>query len=309
MNGLLEKVQTGEPFKAEMLHCRRSGEKIPVETSAYLTGFQSEPAVLSVACDISKRRRAEEILRRSDERLRLATECAGMATWDVNWRTGAALWSETFFRMLGYEPDPEGRATMEMWRSRVHPEDLPRVMEAVDRARKDRSIYSPEHRVLRADNGQLVRLRVFGRFLYDELGEPSRFVGMVVADRELDQAEEAKKRLGAILRDASDAITVQDFEGRILAWNPAAERMYGWSEAEALELNVRGMVPESRHAELDEFTRRLAAGEAVGPFEIERTTKNGRILNIRLTATALLDASGNPYAIATTERELTGQSY
>ncbi len=54
-------------------------------------------------------------------------------------------------------------------------------------------------------------------------------------------------RLAVVVRDAHDAITVQDPEGRILAWNPGAVRMYGWSEAEALAMNVRDRIPKELH--------------------------------------------------------------
>ena len=60
---------------------------------------------------------------------------------------------------------------------------------------------------------------------------------------------EALRRLAVVVRDAHDAITVQDLEGRILAWNPGAERMYGWSEAEALTMNIRDLIPEGQREE------------------------------------------------------------
>jgi two-component system CheB/CheR fusion protein len=49
-----------------------------------------------------------------------------------------------------------------------------------------------------------------------------------------------------VVRDASDAITVQDLEGRTLAWNPGAQRLYGWTEAQALQMNVRERIPTER---------------------------------------------------------------
>ena len=58
----------------------------------------------------------------------------------------------------------------------------------------------------------------------------------------------ALRRLAVVLRDAHDAITVQDMEGCILAWNPGAERMYGWSDVEALAMNTRDRIPASRRA-------------------------------------------------------------
>jgi len=116
-------------------------------------------------------------------------------------------------------------------------------------------------------------------------------------------------RLAIVLRDANDAITVQDFAGKILAWNPAAEKMYGFSEAEALAMNVRKIVPADKRAEYDAFVEKLARGDIVATFETQRVTKEGQTPDVRLTVTALVDAQGKPYAIATTERNLTRQAF
>ncbi len=68
---------------------------------------------------------------------------------------------------------------------------------------------------------------------------------------EMHRVEEALKianqssRLSIVVRDSADAITVQDLESHIIAWNPGAERLYGWQEAEALKMNVRDRIPES----------------------------------------------------------------
>ncbi|MEK7404660.1 MAG: PAS domain S-box protein, partial [Acidobacteriota bacterium] len=128
--------------------------------------------------EITGRKRAEAALRESEEHLSLAIEGAGMATWDVDLRTGRAVWSRRHFELLGYDPAPDGQATLEMWRSHVHPQDLEQVMAAFERARSERGLYCPEHRILRADNGQTVWLSVFGRFLYDEAGQAIRFIGV-----------------------------------------------------------------------------------------------------------------------------------
>jgi two-component system CheB/CheR fusion protein len=113
---------------------------------------------------------------------------------------------------------------------------------------------------------------------------------------------EALSRLAMIVRDARDAITVQDFEGRILTWNPAAERMYGWSEAEALHMNIRDLMPEGRRKEALAQLRQQSRPEVVEPYRMRRIAKDGRILEVALTATVLVNESGEAYAIATTER-------
>jgi two-component system CheB/CheR fusion protein len=111
-------------------------------------------------------------------------------------------------------------------------------------------------------------------------------------------------RLAVVVRDAHDAITVQDLEGRILAWNPGAERMYGWSEAEALAMNICDLIPEGGREEALAVLRQQSRAEAIEPCRMQRVAKDGRTLEVWLTATALVNGSGGVYAIATTEREI-----
>ena len=106
-----------------------------------------------------------------------------------------------------------------------------------------------------------------------------------------------------VVRDAHDAIAVQDLEGQILAWNPGAE-MYGWSEAEALAMNIRDLIPESRQEETLAVLRKLSRAEAIEPYRMPRIAKDGRIVEVGLTATALVNDSASVYAIATTERKV-----
>ncbi len=116
------------------------------------------------------------------------------------------------------------------------------------------------------------------------------------------QETEGLQRLAAVVRDANDAILVQDLTGRILAWNPGAERIYGWSEAEALALNIRDLVPEAQRKEALVVVRQLSHGHALEPYRMPRISKQGKIIEVWLTVTALIDMDGEMYAIATTER-------
>jgi len=120
--------------------------------------------------------------------------------------------------------------------------------------------------------------------------------------RETQLKSEVLSRLAVVTRDAYDAITVQDREGRILAWNPSAERMYGWSEAEALAMNIRDLTPEELRQEALDTVRRLGRSEVLKPYSTQRLAKGGGVVGIWLTATALVNEVSEVYAIATTER-------
>jgi len=119
---------------------------------------------------------------------------------------------------------------------------------------------------------------------------------------------EALRHLAVVVRDAHDAVLMQDFEGRILAWNPAAEKMYGWSEAEALTMNIRDLIPEDQQGNSLAVVRRLARAEVLEPYRLQRIAKGGRTVEVWLTATALMNETGEAYAIATTEREMRKQN-
>ena len=125
---------------------------------------------------------------------------------------------------------------------------------------------------------------------------------------ETEQAREALRkanelvRLAVVVRDAHDAITVQDLDGRILAWNPGAERMYGWSEAEALAMNVRDRIPEGLREEALAKAVQLSQAEILEPYRTRRIAKDGTVVEVAMISTALVNEAGQMYAIATTER-------
>ena len=123
---------------------------------------------------------------------------------------------------------------------------------------------------------------------------------------ELVESRESLRRLSVVVRDAHDAITVQDLAGRTLAWNAGAVRMYGWTEAEALKLNVRDRIPETlRDAALARLAQ-LSRAEVLEPYLTPRLTKSGESVEVSIVSTALVNAAGEMYAVATTERARTG---
>jgi two-component system CheB/CheR fusion protein len=127
-------------------------------------------------------------------------------------------------------------------------------------------------------------------------------VTAVVRTRELLQKANDQLRMAVVVRDAHDAITLQDLDGRIIAWNPGAVRMYGWSEAEALAMNVRDRIPESLRKDSLARLVELSQAKILEPYITKRITKQGEVVDVSIISTALVNESGQIYAIATTER-------
>jgi PAS domain S-box-containing protein len=140
---------------------------------------QLDDALNSLRREIAEHGQTSRALEEREERLRLATEGAGMATFDANLQTGKLTWSATHLRLLGYDTISGRETTIDPWRTCIHPDDLARVQEAREQAIQHRSAYSIEYRINRADNGEIVWLAVFGRYYFDEWGEAVRFLGVV----------------------------------------------------------------------------------------------------------------------------------
>jgi PAS domain S-box-containing protein len=136
-----------------------------------------------------------------------------------------------------------------------------------------------------------------------------RVASPLSADVQIGSSEERLRRMATVIQDSNDAITIQDLEGRILAWNRGAEIIYGYSESEALQKNIVDTVPESHQAEAMNFIAALKLGELVPLLETKRKTKDGRIIDVWLTNTKLVDDQGRLTGVATTGRDITERKH
>jgi two-component system CheB/CheR fusion protein len=126
---------------------------------------------------------------------------------------------------------------------------------------------------------------------------------LVTARETLHKANE-RQRLAVVVGDSRDAITVQDLKGQILAWNLSAERLYGWNEREALDMNVSERIPEDLKMKESEVLKSLSLSETMEPYKTKRIRKDGSIVEVWMIGTALVDENGKMYGIATTERSI-----
>jgi len=122
--------------------------------------------------------------------------------------------------------------------------------------------------------------------------------------REVLQNTEGLRRLAVVVRDSYDGVISHDLDGRILAWNPRAEQLYGWSEAEALAMNIRDLLPEEQRCVSPASFRKMGRKPVLQPQKVARLTKDGRVLEVLVVTSALVDSQGETYAYATTEKEI-----
>ncbi|MDE8653308.1 PAS domain S-box protein [Novosphingobium album (ex Liu et al. 2023)] len=113
--------------------------------------------------------------------------------------------------------------------------------------------------------------------------------------------------LAAIVASTDDAIVGKELDGRILSWNDAAARIFGYSAQEMIGRNVRILIPAGRQAEEDEIIACITRGERVPTFETVRLRKDGSEVAVAVTVSPVLDAQGRVVAASKIARDITAQ--
>jgi len=116
---------------------------------------------------------------------------------------------------------------------------------------------------------------------------------------------EPAAHLAAIVEGSDDVIVSKTLEGIITSWNPAAERILGYSAAEVIGKSIRLIIPPERWSEEDEVLACIRRGEKVEHFETIRRTKDGRLLNISLTVSPVRDSTGTIVGASKIARDVT----
>lgn len=106
------------------------------------------------------------------------------------------------------------------------------------------------------------------------------------------QLRQATQTLHAIFKAAPLAIYAVDSEGKVLMWNPAAERIFGWSEQEALG-RLLPLVPEDRRGEFDSVRERALQGQSFADMEVQRRKNDGSVIEASISTAPLRNAEGD----------------
>jgi PAS domain S-box-containing protein len=117
--------------------------------------------------------------------------------------------------------------------------------------------------------------------------------------------EEADAWLAAIVRSSDDAIIGKTLDGIVTAWNPAAERIFGYREAEMIGQSIMRIIPEDRASEEEKILERIRRGETVDHLETVRVTKGGRRVDISLTSSPIRDVQGRIIGAYKIARDIT----
>ncbi|OUL35138.1 hypothetical protein BV372_11985 [Nostoc sp. T09] len=183
-------MANGQPLTAEADYLAADGVHYYEYILAPLqSSNQTIEGVIAVSRDITDRKRTEQALRDSEQRLRLAQRAAKIGTWEWNLKTGEVSWSEGIWDILGLErsiEDPSAKA----WVDFIHPDDRQRTLQTVENLFAQGEEYYDEFRIIRND-GTVVWLSSKGRITRGVDGQVERFLGVNIdiSDRKRSEAE------------------------------------------------------------------------------------------------------------------------
>src|SRR5258706_528751 len=208
---------------------------------------------------------AERRLRRANERFELAASAVSSAIYDLNLQHRTVAWTQGITELCGYRLD-ETDSTYEWWIERIHPDDRLRVRERFQTAMASGVDFEAEYR-FRARDGHYLDVLDRGRLLRDAGGRSVRVVGSMADVSERKRGEsvlrESEARHRAVLETAMDAFVAMDHDGRVIEFNPAAERMFGHTRADVIGRELAEVIipPAFQDAHRRGLLRYLANGE------------------------------------------------
>jgi len=210
-------------------------------------------------------------------------------------------WNGAAARIFGYSPEEAiGRST--------------RIIVPPDRADEADEIIARVRRELRTEAFETIRCakdgaRIEVSVVLSPIRDPSDgVVGISTIARDIRERARAgveARRLAAIVMSSDDAIVSKDLNGIVTSWNPAAERLFGYTADEIIGRSITMIIPPERLGEEDDVLARVRAGLGVDHFETVRRRKDGADVEISLTVSPIRNAAGTIVGASKIARDVT----
>ncbi|MBL8798650.1 MAG: PAS domain S-box protein, partial [Planctomycetia bacterium] len=285
---------TGQPvYGVERVLERPDGSQVIVSLNAapLRDSAGNIVGVVESLSDITERKRAEEALRRSEERFRALVEKSSDLLVLLDAQGTVTYVTPAVTPLLGYSPEEFLRRAPF---AGLHPDDRPALeaMFASCVAEPGKDVRA-EFRTLHKDGSY----RVLEGYGINRLEDPS--VRAIVTNshditdrkRAEEQLRDTNETLRALIEASPLAILALDPAGHVRSWNAAATRIFGWNEAEVIG-QPSPLAPEDQQAAAAALRERVLQGEAFAGIEAQRCRKDGSVIDVSISAGPLFDAAG-----------------
>jgi PAS domain S-box-containing protein len=298
---ILARIRAGERIEHyETVRMRKDGTFVNI--SLTVSPIRGADGVIigasKIARDITEHRRAQETLRAQTEVISQAYDAIFLRDSD-----GAiTLWNRGAERTYGYtEEEALGRSPHELLQT-VPPIPLEEIYGHLRRA----GYWEGELTHTRKDGEQII-VETRWATVRDERGATTSVLEITRDVTERKRAAERLLQVAAIVENTDDAIISKDLNGRILSWNPGAERLYGYTAAEAVGNPVTMLIPPNRPNEEPRILEQIRRGQRVDHYETVRIRKDGTIIDVSLTVSPVRDTEGRIIGASKIARDITAR--
>lgn len=256
---------------------------------------------------VIERDRAEKAQRDSDERYRRLANLLPVAVYTCDANGVITYYNPQAAELWGRAPqlgDPNERFCGSALLL-IDGEPLPHDRCPMAVALRNGSSFRQEIVDIRKPDGSQVTVRVNIDPIKDEAGRILGAINVFHDVTNLRHAEEAAARLAAIVQSSDDAIIGKDLNGIITSWNEGAQRIYGYTETEAVGRPITMLIPLDRQHEETDILARIKRGERVEPFETTRQRKDRSFIDISVTVSPIKDLKGRIIGASKIARDIT----
>ena len=264
--------------------------------------------IMSLVQDITERKENEEKLKESEIKLKEAQKMAHVGSWELNYSTAIATWSEEMLRIYGLSTE-DNKHTYESWISFIHPKDVDRVTSIIKEAKATFSTPAFFHRIIRRD-GTIRHLYCQAKTQFNSDGKPIGLYGVGHDVTEMKEAEEllleSQSNMQAIFENTYDGIILTDTKGILKFFNSKAKDLIFRNSGADIKIgkSILDFTEESRKENIKDIIARVLSGETI---QRDRSyEKNGETRWFIFTKTPVYNGD-NIVGICITSRDITAR--
>ena len=262
--------------------------------------------VLGIGRDITERMLAAQVLQASEKRFRAIFDQAPIAISLIDLQGHPIISNLRLSKMLGYSSDELSKM---MFTDFTYPEDIDKDLNQFAELIAGKiSWYNMEKRYIHK-SGDILWGNLFVTTLNDHNGLPQEVIGMVEDITEQKKIHNEITLQASLLNNVGQAVIATDLTGVVIYWNSAAEKIYGWSPAEAIGQNIVMLTPAMQSGkQAVDIMKKLSAGKTwSGEFDVKR--KDGSVFPAFVTDTPIVDSNGKLSGIIGISSDITERKH
>lgn len=190
-----------------------------------------------------------------------------------------------------------------------HPDGSPMSLDTCPMARtlKEGIAVEDEEILVERPDHTKIKVRPYPVPVFDDKGRLTGAINTLIDITRITDGQEKQARLAAIVDTSDDTIVSKTLQGIITSWNKSAERMFGYTEAEAIGKHISLIIPPDRLKEEEHIINEISKGNAVDHFQTLRRKKDGRLIPISLSVSPIKDINGNVIGASKIARDISEQ--